>query len=455
MLTLVSIVTLLAFVLLRPHELIGGLESIPVLNLLFVFAFGTVMIDSRARPRWSGQMGAALLLFVWSLLAVILVGDPEIVGSLMALAVPVLLLVLISGAAATFSRLATAATTIVLCSALLAFVGAHQSRAPKGCVELNLGAGADRSVQSFDGRSCETRVSCYQSSDKPEADYRCEHIGLLGTTSFRGRARYRGVINDPNEFAMAIVCALPLLLALVRIRATRRWKLAAPVIVATTMVAVLATQSRSGLLALMSMFAVVLVYRYRGWGVLLVVVAGVAGLMLGGRDSGGAQSSVYDRYEAWSVAINLVRRSPVFGVGYDNFTDYHYLTTHNSFLLIAAESGLVGATMFASLIYISFKIPLAALWRLAPGPETTVARTWALALVASLVAMMASMMFLSLSYHQVLWTYLGLSGALYGAIRAVEPGFVVRLSIRDIGVVIGLVLVLLGAFAVLLRVKGY
>jgi hypothetical protein len=43
--------------------------------------------------------------------------------------------------------------------------------------------------------------------------------------------------------------------------------------------------------------------------------------------------------------------------------------------------------------------------------------------------------FLSFAYHYVLWIYLGLSGALYSAVRSHDPTFRVRLSGRDLGIV--------------------
>lgn len=454
MLVLVSIVTLLVFVFVRPHEMIPALASVPLLNLLFAFTLVALVIDSRVKIRVTAQIGAAFAFLSWSLASLAIAGREDLIEGAIELTTPVVLFVSIAWGAGNFRRLALASTVVVSCSALLAVVGAHQSRAERGCVEYTAQGGADRSVQTFDGRSCESRMTCYEDTDKIDVEYTCEHIGLLGTNSFSGRVRYRGILNDPNEFALALAAALPLLLAVARIRSRLRWKLAVPIVIAAAVISVLASGSRGGLLALLVTVAVFLVYRYRGWGLLVTGFAGLAGLLVGGRGSAAAASSVYERYDAWSVALGLLRHQPIFGVGHDGFLDHHYLTAHNSYLLIAAESGLVGLVLFSVVLYASIKIPLVILLRLEPGPETTVARTWALALFASLAALMTGMLFLSLSYHQVIWVYLGLAGALYASLRASDPSFSIRFGVPDLLAVLVLDVTVLAAFKAFLMVKG-
>lgn len=451
MLVLVSIVTLLVFVFVRPHEMIPALASIPVLNLLFAFTLAALVIDGRVKLRMTAQVVAALGLVSWSLVSLVLGGRDGLVGSAIALIVPIVLFAAIASGAGTWRRLAAAATAVVLCSALLALVGAHQARAPRGCVAYTAEGDSDRSVQTFDGRWCESRARCYQDIDSFEVEYMCEHIGLFGTSSFSGRVRYRGVLNDPNEFALAMVCALPLLFAVGRIRGGLRWKLAVPLIAAAMVYSVLASQSRGGLLALLVTIAVLLVYRFRGWGLMATGLAGVAGLIIGGRGGGDAAASVYERYDAWNEALGLLRAHPLTGVGYDGFLDYHYLTAHNSYLLIAAEAGLLGLVLFSAVLYASLKIPVVALLRLEPGPENLTARTWSLALLASLTALATGMMFLSLSYHQVVWVYLGLAGALAAALRDRLP---IRFGPVDLAIILAADAALLVLFKAFLMFKG-
>ena len=68
---------------------------------------------------------------------------------------------------------------------------------------------------SYDGRPCVTPRECYLGDAEPGGQYMCEHIGWFGTTSVgNGRVRYRGVLQDPNELALAGGIGLPLAFAL-------------------------------------------------------------------------------------------------------------------------------------------------------------------------------------------------------------------------------------------------
>jgi hypothetical protein len=56
-------------------------------------------------------------------------------------------------------------------------------------------------------------------------------------------------------------------------------------------------------------------------------------------------------------------------------------------------------------------------------------------LLAAFVGLAVGIFFLSFTYHYVLWIYLGLSGALYSAVRRHDPSFRVRLDLRDYAIV--------------------
>jgi hypothetical protein len=62
-------------------------------------------------------------------------------------------------------------------------------------------------------------------------------------------------------------------------------------------------------------------------------------------------------------------------------------------------------------------------------------RAWSMALLAAFVGLGVGLFFLSFTYHYVLWIYLGLSGALYSAVRRHDPSFRVRLRWPDLAIV--------------------
>ncbi|HSN21629.1 MAG TPA: hypothetical protein VLS49_13180, partial [Usitatibacter sp.] len=106
--------------------------------------------------------------------------------------------------------------------------------------------------------------------------------------------------------------------------------------------------------------------------------------------------------------------------------EYHYLTAHNSYLLALAEIGLPGMLLFTAVVYMATKIPVVAL-----GSGALEARRWGMALTATWAGLAVGIFFLSFAYHYVLWIDIGLSGALYSAIKAHDPTFTVRFRWRD------------------------
>jgi hypothetical protein len=80
--------------------------------------------------------------------------------------------------------------------------------------------------------------------------------------------------------------------------------------------------------------------------------------------------------------------------------------------------------------------------------DAQVASTWALATFASFCGVAVGSFFLSFTYHQVLWIYFGIAGALYGAIRRHDPTFEVKTSLLEKSMII----VVCVAFPVALRV---
>ena len=124
------------------------------------------------------------------------------------------------------------------------------------------------------------------------------------------------------------------------------------------------------------------------------------------------------------------------GVGFGQFGEYHYLTAHNAYLLTLAELGPLGMLLFSIVVYTSAKVPVAVLQRYRDAAaEASVARAWAMALTAAFAGIVVGIFFLSFAYHYVLWIYVGLSGALYSAVRSHDPAFQVRFGFRDLLIV--------------------
>jgi O-antigen ligase len=120
------------------------------------------------------------------------------------------------------------------------------------------------------------------------------------------------------------------------------------------------------------------------------------------------------------------------------------MTAHNSYLLALSELGFPGMMMFSIIVYLSAKIPFTVLREVKPAEDgsgsagASIARPWAIALLAAFSGLAVGIFFLSFTYHYVLWIYVGLSGALYSAVRTHLPKFEVRLGLREVALITAL-----------------
>jgi O-antigen ligase len=285
-------------------------------------------------------------------------------------------------------------------------------------------------------------------------EYLCEHPGLFETHSIVQRVRFRGLLEDPNELCLALSMGAPLALGLYERRRSLRRLLLAIVTFGLVIPCIVMTRSRSGQLSILAALGVYFLRRFGRRGIFLALVLAVPILLLGGRSGAEADSSSDERLECWSEALSMWREYPLLGVGYGQFTDHHYLTAHNSFLLALAELGPAGLLLWTGSLYAAFKTMLRIHFDFMGRPDAAAALDWTYALTASLVGLTVSSVFLSVTYHGVLWIFLGLAAALYAAVRAHAPGWRVRYGLRDVAVVFGIDIAFIGAIWLYLRVKG-
>jgi hypothetical protein len=130
--------------------------------------------------------------------------------------------------------------------------------------------------------------------------------------------------------------------------------------------------------------------------------------------------------------MDMIRAYPVPGVGAGQFVDHAYggMTAHNSYVLAAAELGLPGSLLWLVLVYASVKIP----WAIASSPSREFApfQPYAVALVVAFAGMLVGVFFLSFCYKALLFVYLGLAGALFGAVKRACPSFDVRITLTEV-----------------------
>lgn len=461
-----GLLALLTFIYVRPQEIIPALQSVPFLYLFVLLTAVGFVLDVRlgfTRLRSSGLFGWATAYFVWSAITFAVAkarGGATIPAELVMIGVSFFLFLSLSQAIQTVAGVKLVGSLLLGLTLVLAAVGVHQAFAPLGCVKQD---DANPMVWSADGRPCHS-IQGAQSADSEEASecadnsvydssrFRCEHLGLVGTLSVEGRVRYRGIMEDPNELAMALGLALPFAFALFQSRRSAPRALVAAAALILFGLCTILTQSRSGQLAFLAVLGTYLLRRL-GWvGVAAAALLGAPVLLLGGRDDAGADESSMERLGCWSAALDMFKSHPILGVGKTQFAENHYLTAHNSFMLALGETGLPGLFLFSTVVYLAFKATLLSardsVTRDAP------ARVWGNAMFASLAAAVVSAFFLSQTDRVMVWVPLGMAAGLASAARARDPSWKLRYSWPEALAVLGGDLGLMAGIHVYTRMKG-
>jgi O-antigen ligase len=251
-----------------------------------------------------------------------------------------------------------------------------------------------------------------------------------GIVPLEGRPYYLGIFNDPNDLGQLFVIALAFALYLL---STGRRGLARLFLwgsIAWLSYGALLTNSRGALLATLTIFALEAWRRFGKIAVIvgaaLVVPALLAVTRLSQLNSG--EQSANDRVHAWYEGIQLLRSSPVFGVGFGNFMNYSALTAHNSIILPMAELGIPGLTIWLGIIWYSIRM----LWwvgygphaRIYPGSADEAIRLEILAargLLLAFIGFGVGAFFLSQSYEAPLFLLCGLAVARFAGATSSLP----------------------------------
>lgn len=432
---IVGALLLVVVLLFRPMEISPELAKLHLLEVLTaITAIGLAIEAARRRtktglapqlPWLAGFLGWAFLVTTVKL------GSPGLSIAWATIALGAIFMVLIGYAATNISRLSAMAAVLVASLAVIAGIAVHQGNQSRQCLEIIAHDPDDPEIVA-DGRECDRPRSCEQGG-KEGRDYLCERVGALETYSAGGRVRFRGQLADPNELSVFVGAALPLLffLGVGRGRATKLLILAP--VVSVSLWAVVLTQSRTGQVVLATIVFIALIRRFGVTGGLLSLGVLPLLLLFGGREGADADASSIERAEILRDGIELVRAHPLLGVGLAQFNQEISIpmTAHNSYLLAAAELGVLGLVLWMGMLWMSMKVAIVVVREPPPGLDPELSR-FAEAFAVSLAAILAGVFFLSFCYKQLLFVWIGLGTALHGAVRARAPGFRVQTTRRDL-----------------------
>jgi putative inorganic carbon (HCO3(-)) transporter len=208
-----------------------------------------------------------------------------------------------------------------------------------------------------------------------------------------------GVLGDPNDLGMLLVAFLPFIANKVFFQnisfvARTYWFLAMTAIIYT----IILTNSRGSILALIAAVGSFFIIKHKSlFGVVLAAIMALALLALGPSRMSEVTSgdhSAMGRVDAWIIALHLFVRSPVFGIGARHFTDFHYYTTHNSFVLAFVENGIFGFIPYFGLFVIAVYTAI----HVAYAEENRKLSTEIISLVSGLIGILISIFFISRTY---------------------------------------------------------
>ena len=164
-----------------------------------------------------------------------------------------------------------------------------------------------------------------------------------------------GNFADPNDFCEilnpAILFCLYGLMDPRRGRARFLWL--APMVVFGHALSL--TQSRGGFVGLSAGLMVLLWARYglRKSILLAALALPLLFVLFGGRMTSidTSEGTAQGRIQIWADALELMRRSPLFGIGTEKLADFIGKVAHNSFVGVYTEAGFLGGTFYFGTFY--------------------------------------------------------------------------------------------------------
>jgi probable O-glycosylation ligase (exosortase A-associated) len=259
-------------------------------------------------------------------------------------------------------------------------------------------------------------------------------FGLLtgGAQILRGPG---GMLEDNNDFALALVMNVPLLWYLGISERSVRWvQRGTQIAVVLTIVTIVLTHSRGGFLALCATALwiawrsgrlVRATFALAGLAVLFPLLAPEHVLERLGTIGDRSESSANARFIAWGTALRMIEANPLLGVGMRNFQsrfleysvippseDQSTYVAHNSYLQIWAESGSLAFLVYLGLLASVF-VACRRVFRLGrQRPDLAWAADYARMMEATTVGFLVGAFFLNRGHFDLIYHWLALVSSL-------------------------------------------
>jgi probable O-glycosylation ligase (exosortase A-associated) len=279
-------------------------------------------------------------------------------------------------------------------------------------------------------------------------------IGFLGAKSgvfglLRGGTRFDegpgGMMSDNTTYALGLNMVVPLLVGIVIAERSQILRLLAAVMTLLSVLTILFTFSRGGLLTLCAVGALLIWRSQQRLVATGVLVLGIVGFLafsspqlkedyvaraqtIGSYEEDG---SAQGRLRAWGISWRVFRDHPLLGVGPNNLLtvspsysnsnsdkEQRYHVAHNSYFELLAECGWPSVVLFLLVLGVT----LARLNRLRRFPAAAWVETYAEMMQISIVAYMTGSLFLNMAYFDLIYHLVGMSVSLEVAAAACVRG---------------------------------
>ena len=267
------------------------------------------------------------------------------------------------------------------------------------------------------------------------AIYNTDHgIGLVEGTRVTIGRDIQSLLGDPNDLSLVLLFPLSFAVSLYARRTSWMSALFGMAASVAIVVAIIDTQSRGGLLGLMTVFGVYGARLIKSKTV-LIAIAVVAGMALfaaagiSGRQSGGSaemnnglDKSSMGRIYAWHTAWHMALTRPLNGVGLNNFiisyffyTDHwdgHVHAVHSTWFDVLSTTGFPGLIVFVIMVITVIRAAFVALRELENTKAPMPARAMGHAVLAGVAGFCVSGTFLTQGFTWSIYVLLALGTAI-------------------------------------------
>jgi probable O-glycosylation ligase (exosortase A-associated) len=269
------------------------------------------------------------------------------------------------------------------------------------------------------------------------------HIGLTLIVLHQGGTGPGGYLRDENDVALAMVMGVPFLYYLAQAPGLKKFfKTVLLTGFVLTIIAVILTASRGGALALIGVIGLMIMYSnkpVRNASIAFAVVIAFGGALLAflpegyvddmSNISNPEDSTRKERLVSWSIAWQMFKGNPMFGVGAGNFpwTNHLYAelspmwepnmkllggrAAHSLYFTLIPELGLIGIVLFVVIMVAAFKF-LKKIKKMSKELNDSHTSQWFTlmqkSMFISLVGYLVGATFISVLYYPLSWHLLAM-----------------------------------------------